>query len=167
MPRLLPGTLLFEGVSGVVEEVPGVEEHEGQEQGHSILLKKRTHRLTYSPGREEEGEVLLSPEVTYGPPGLDLSCPVALSVAHCADLSGPTDATLAVRLKRRTPENKWENVVRCGSDWAVDPQNPAAQLRECNPFLLHVSSSGLPFPSMSRFKMDFRESKKSPNPKEP
>ncbi|CAL8377151.1 unnamed protein product [Boreogadus saida] len=28
MPRLLPGTLLLEGVSGVVEEVPGVEEHE-------------------------------------------------------------------------------------------------------------------------------------------
>ncbi|CAL8342697.1 unnamed protein product [Arctogadus glacialis] len=30
MPRLLPGTLLLEGVSGVVEEVPGVEEHEGE-----------------------------------------------------------------------------------------------------------------------------------------
>ncbi|CAL8406136.1 unnamed protein product [Arctogadus glacialis] len=57
---------------------------------------------------EEEDEVLLSPEVTYGPPGLDLSCPVALTVAHCADLSGPADATWAVRLRRRTPENKWE-----------------------------------------------------------
>ena len=61
-----------------------------------------------SPAPEEEDEVLLGPEVTYGPPGLDLSCPVALSVAHCADLSGPADAAWAVRLKRRTPENKWE-----------------------------------------------------------
>uniref|UniRef100_A0A8C5B4F3 Netrin receptor UNC5 n=1 Tax=Gadus morhua TaxID=8049 RepID=A0A8C5B4F3_GADMO len=59
----------------------------------------------------DEDEVLLSPEVTYGPPGLDLSCPVALSVAHCADLSSPADATWAVRLKRRTPENKWEEVM--------------------------------------------------------
>ena len=33
MPRLLPGTLLLEGVSGVVEEVPGVEEHEGEVGG--------------------------------------------------------------------------------------------------------------------------------------
>ncbi|XP_059906368.1 netrin receptor UNC5D-like isoform X2 [Gadus macrocephalus] len=64
-----------------------------------------------STAPEEEDEVLLSPEVTYGPPGLDLSCPVALSVAHCADLSGPADATWAVRLKRRTPENKWEEVM--------------------------------------------------------
>uniref|UniRef100_A0A8C4ZM72 Netrin receptor UNC5 n=1 Tax=Gadus morhua TaxID=8049 RepID=A0A8C4ZM72_GADMO len=64
-----------------------------------------------STGPEDEDEVLLSPEVTYGPPGLDLSCPVALSVAHCADLSGPADATWAVRLKRRTPENKWEEVM--------------------------------------------------------
>jgi hypothetical protein len=36
------------------------------------------------------------------PPGLDLS------MAHCADLSGPADAAWAVHLKRRTPENKWE-----------------------------------------------------------
>ncbi|CAL8387608.1 unnamed protein product [Boreogadus saida] len=68
-------------------------------------------RYFMGTGPEDEDEVLLSPEVTYGPPGLDLSCPVALSVAHCADLSGPADATWAVRLKRRTPENKWEEVM--------------------------------------------------------
>ena len=33
MPRLPLGTLLLEGVSGVVEEVPGVEEHEGEVGG--------------------------------------------------------------------------------------------------------------------------------------
>ena len=55
---------------------------------------------------EEEDEVLLSPEVTFGPPGLDLSCPVVLSLAHCAHLSAA--AAWAVRLKRRSPENKWE-----------------------------------------------------------
>ena len=71
----------------------------------SLLLSPPPHHSTVP---EEENEVLLSPEVTYGPPGLDLSCPVALSVAHCADLSSPADATWAVRLKRRTPENKWE-----------------------------------------------------------
>ena len=71
----------------------------------SLLLSPPPHHSTVP---EEENEVLLSPEVTYGPPGLELSCPVALSVAHCADLSSPADATWAVRLKRRTPENKWE-----------------------------------------------------------
>ncbi|KAK0143007.1 Netrin receptor UNC5D [Merluccius polli] len=60
-----------------------------------------------STAPEEGEEVLLSPEVTYGPSGLDLSCPVALSVAHCADLSG-TNNNWSVRLKRRTQDNKWE-----------------------------------------------------------
>ncbi|CAL8281764.1 unnamed protein product [Gadus morhua 'NCC'] len=45
------------------------------------------------------------------PPGAGPVLPVALSVAHCADLNGPADATWAVRLKRTTPENKWEEVM--------------------------------------------------------
>ncbi|KAJ3604870.1 hypothetical protein NHX12_026922 [Muraenolepis orangiensis] len=65
---------------------------------------------------EEGDEVLLSPEVTYGPPGLDLSCPVALSVAHCADLGTVPGRHWAVRLKRRTPENKWEEVMSIGEE---------------------------------------------------
>ncbi|KAJ3605090.1 hypothetical protein NHX12_027140 [Muraenolepis orangiensis] len=58
----------------------------------------------------EEGDVL-SPEETYGQLGLDLSCPVALSAAHCADLGTAASRYLAVPLKRRMPENKWEEVM--------------------------------------------------------
>lgn len=54
---------------------------------------------------EESQEVLLSPEVTYGPPGLDLSCPVAMTIAHCAEVA--TD-NWSIRLKRQTQDNKWE-----------------------------------------------------------
>ncbi|CAL8281646.1 unnamed protein product [Gadus morhua 'NCC'] len=82
-----------------------------------------------STAPEEEDEVLLSPEVTYGPPGLDLSCPVALSVAHCADLSGPADATWAVRLKKRTPENKWEE-FSFAQVWGLGAHAPAALLQD-------------------------------------
>ncbi|KAG7258003.1 hypothetical protein CRUP_014682 [Coryphaenoides rupestris] len=75
---------------------------------------------------EDSEEVLLSPEVTYGPPGLDLSCPVVLTVSHCADLSATAAAGAnntagaaaaaadwAVRLKRRTADNKWEESTSC------------------------------------------------------
>ncbi|XP_036833015.1 netrin receptor UNC5D isoform X5 [Oncorhynchus mykiss] len=57
---------------------------------------------------EESQEVLLSPEVTYGPPGLDLSCPVAMTIAHCAEFA--TD-NWNIRLKRQTQDNKWEEVM--------------------------------------------------------
>ncbi|CDQ62999.1 unnamed protein product [Oncorhynchus mykiss] len=58
---------------------------------------------------EESQEVLLSPEVTYGPPGLDLSCPVAMTIAHCAEFA--TD-NWNIRLKRQTQDNKWEVRLR-------------------------------------------------------
>ncbi|CAL8406193.1 unnamed protein product [Arctogadus glacialis] len=77
----------------------------------SYLNFTSSYLVKWGTAPEEEDEVLLSPEATYAPPGLDLSCPVALTVAHCADLSGPADATWAVRLRRRTPENKWEEVM--------------------------------------------------------
>uniref|UniRef100_A0A8C2D1W1 Netrin receptor UNC5 n=1 Tax=Cyprinus carpio TaxID=7962 RepID=A0A8C2D1W1_CYPCA len=53
-------------------------------------------------------EILLSPEVTYGPPGLTLSCPVALTVAHCADVSSED---WNIKLKRQTQDNSWEDVM--------------------------------------------------------
>uniref|UniRef100_A0A673FMY2 Netrin receptor UNC5 n=1 Tax=Sinocyclocheilus rhinocerous TaxID=307959 RepID=A0A673FMY2_9TELE len=52
--------------------------------------------------------ILLSPEVTYGPPGLTLSCPVALTVAHCADVSSED---WNIKLKRQTQDNSWEEVM--------------------------------------------------------
>jgi len=54
---------------------------------------------------DEGQEILLSPEVTYGPPGLTLSCPVALTLAHCADVSSED---WNIKLKRQTQDNNWE-----------------------------------------------------------
>uniref|UniRef100_A0A3P9JPP7 Netrin receptor UNC5 n=1 Tax=Oryzias latipes TaxID=8090 RepID=A0A3P9JPP7_ORYLA len=53
-------------------------------------------------------EVFLSPAVTYGPPGLDLSCSVAMTIAHCAEVSADS---WAIRLKRQILDNKWEEVM--------------------------------------------------------
>uniref|UniRef100_A0A8C1MQ13 Netrin receptor UNC5 n=1 Tax=Cyprinus carpio TaxID=7962 RepID=A0A8C1MQ13_CYPCA len=53
-------------------------------------------------------EILLSPEVTYGPPGLTLSCPVALTIAHCADVSSED---WNIKLKRQAQDNSWEEVM--------------------------------------------------------
>ncbi|XP_023694324.1 netrin receptor UNC5D isoform X2 [Paramormyrops kingsleyae] len=57
---------------------------------------------------EEGNEILLGPEVTYGPPGLSLSCPVAMTIAHCAEVS---EDNWNIRLKRKTQDNKWEEVM--------------------------------------------------------
>ncbi|XP_048846156.1 netrin receptor UNC5D isoform X3 [Brienomyrus brachyistius] len=57
---------------------------------------------------EEGNEILLGPEVTYGPPGLSLSCPVAMTIAHCAEVS---EENWNIRLKRKTQDNKWEEVM--------------------------------------------------------
>uniref|UniRef100_A0A8C6L6F0 Netrin receptor UNC5 n=1 Tax=Nothobranchius furzeri TaxID=105023 RepID=A0A8C6L6F0_NOTFU len=57
---------------------------------------------------EDGSEIFLSPAVTYGPPGLDLSCPTAMTVAHCAEVSAEN---WTIRLKRQTQDNKWEEVM--------------------------------------------------------
>ncbi|XP_061115898.1 netrin receptor UNC5D-like isoform X2 [Conger conger] len=57
---------------------------------------------------DESCEILLGPEVTYGPPGLSLSCPVAMTIAHCAEVNGEN---WNIRLKRKTHDNKWEEVM--------------------------------------------------------
>lgn len=59
---------------------------------------------------EDEPEVFLSPAVAYGPPGLDLSCPIAMTVAHCAEVAA---GNWAIRLKRQMQDDKWE--VSCFS----------------------------------------------------
>ncbi|XP_063752510.1 netrin receptor UNC5D isoform X2 [Eleginops maclovinus] len=53
-------------------------------------------------------EILLGPEVTYGPPGLDFSCPVAMTIAHCAE---PDPENWSITLKRKTQDSKWEEVM--------------------------------------------------------
>uniref|UniRef100_A0A3Q3JV94 Netrin receptor UNC5 n=1 Tax=Monopterus albus TaxID=43700 RepID=A0A3Q3JV94_MONAL len=57
---------------------------------------------------EDEPEIFLSPAVTYGPPGLDLSCPIAMTVAHCAEVTGDN---WAIRLKKQVQDNMWEEVM--------------------------------------------------------
>ncbi|XP_035235885.1 netrin receptor UNC5D-like isoform X1 [Anguilla anguilla] len=57
---------------------------------------------------DEGCEILLGPEVTYGPPGLSLSCPVAMTIAHCAEVNGEN---WNIRLKRKRHDNKWEEVM--------------------------------------------------------
>lgn len=54
---------------------------------------------------EEGPEIFLSPAVTYGPPGLDLSCPIAMTIAHCAEVAADN---WSIRLKRQVQDNKWE-----------------------------------------------------------
>ncbi|XP_067879162.1 netrin receptor UNC5D-like isoform X3 [Heterodontus francisci] len=56
----------------------------------------------------EGAEIILSPEVTCGPPGLALSHPFALTVPHCAMVCSEH---WSVKLKRQTLTGKWEEVM--------------------------------------------------------
>ncbi|XP_058631705.1 netrin receptor UNC5D isoform X2 [Onychostoma macrolepis] len=57
---------------------------------------------------EERCEIMLGPEITYGPPGLNLSYPVAMTIAHCAEVSAEN---WNIKLKRQTKDNKWEEIM--------------------------------------------------------
>ncbi|XP_053727505.1 netrin receptor UNC5D [Synchiropus splendidus] len=61
-----------------------------------------------SVGTLDGYEILLGPEVTYGPPGLDLYSPVAITIAHCAEMD---DDSWNIQLRRRTQDSKWEEVM--------------------------------------------------------
>uniref|UniRef100_A0A3Q3DIS9 Netrin receptor UNC5 n=1 Tax=Hippocampus comes TaxID=109280 RepID=A0A3Q3DIS9_HIPCM len=63
---------------------------------------------THSSALGEGSEIFLSPAVTYGPPGLELSCPVVLTMAHCCEAAADHWIT---RLKRQTQDRKWEEVM--------------------------------------------------------
>ncbi|PWA26571.1 hypothetical protein CCH79_00001138 [Gambusia affinis] len=56
---------------------------------------------------EDGAEIFLSPAVTYGPPGLDLSCPIAMTIAHCAEVAADN---WTIRLKRQI-QDKWEKLL--------------------------------------------------------
>ncbi|XP_053709920.1 unc-5 netrin receptor Da [Synchiropus splendidus] len=61
-----------------------------------------------SAASEDGAQIFLSPAVLYGPPGLDLSCPLALTIAHCAEVDA---GHWTVRLKRQTQDDEWEEVM--------------------------------------------------------
>ncbi|XP_008977562.1 netrin receptor UNC5D isoform X8 [Callithrix jacchus] len=61
------------------------------------------------PSIQSDGsEVLLSPEVTCGPPDMIVTTPFALTIPHCADVSSEH---WNIHLKKRTQQGKWEEVM--------------------------------------------------------
>ncbi|XP_036156986.1 netrin receptor UNC5D isoform X5 [Myotis myotis] len=61
------------------------------------------------PSLQSDGsEVLLSPEVTCGPPDMIVTTPFALTIPHCADVSSEH---WNVHLKKRTQQGTWEEVM--------------------------------------------------------
>uniref|UniRef100_A0A8C2KBV1 Netrin receptor UNC5 n=1 Tax=Cyprinus carpio TaxID=7962 RepID=A0A8C2KBV1_CYPCA len=73
-----------------------------------------TNQEESSAQSEERCEILLGPEITYGPPGLNLSCPVAMTIAHCADVS---TENWNIKLKRQT-KDKWEEIMSVNDESA-------------------------------------------------
>ncbi|XP_060038778.1 netrin receptor UNC5D isoform X5 [Erinaceus europaeus] len=61
------------------------------------------------PSLQSDGsEVILSPEVTCGPPDMIVTTPFALTIPHCADVSSEH---WNIHLKKRTQQGKWEEVM--------------------------------------------------------
>uniref|UniRef100_A0A8C3WHA6 Netrin receptor UNC5 n=1 Tax=Catagonus wagneri TaxID=51154 RepID=A0A8C3WHA6_9CETA len=61
------------------------------------------------PSLQSDGsEVLLSPEVTCGPPDMIVTTPFALTIPHCADVSSEH---WNIHLKKRTQQGRWEEVM--------------------------------------------------------
>ncbi|XP_067340708.1 netrin receptor UNC5D-like isoform X4 [Channa argus] len=87
---------------------------------------------------EDEPEIFLSPAVTYGPPGLDLSCPIAMTIAHCAEVASDN---WTIRLKRQMQDNKWEEVM------SVDEESTSCycllEAQRCHVLLEHPGSYAL------------------------
>lgn len=55
--------------------------------------------------QSDGSEVLLSPEVTCGPPDMMVTTPFALTIPHCADVSSEH---WNIHLKKRTQQGTWE-----------------------------------------------------------
>lgn len=99
--------------------------------------------IVFSVQTLEGCEILLGPEVMYGPPGLDLFCPVAMTIAHCAEVDAEN---WNIQLKRRTQDSKWE--VRAAGPHlssTVQPIKISAWLRH------GIWLSMLSFSSMAQF----------------
>ncbi|XP_023394195.1 netrin receptor UNC5D isoform X4 [Pteropus vampyrus] len=81
---------------------------------HGAILEENSWEIYMSinqgePSLQSDGsEVLLSPEVTCGPPDMIVTTPFALTIPHCADVSSEH---WNIHLKKRTQQGKWEEVM--------------------------------------------------------
>ncbi|TRY60815.1 hypothetical protein DNTS_003153 [Danionella cerebrum] len=106
---VVPNTDLYSTHRGVSLLVP----HGAIEEGTTWELYMSITQQESSAFSDEGQEILLSPEVRYGPPGMSLSCPVALTIAHCADVSAED---WNIKLKRENQDNHWEEVMTVEED---------------------------------------------------
>lgn len=87
----------------------------------------------YSTASDDGSEIFLSPAVTYGPPGLDLSYPIAMTIPHCAEVAADN---WTIRLKRHIQDNKWEVSKFCYPSPVVNMFEfpPVAQVQNANKY---------------------------------
>ncbi|XP_042200471.1 netrin receptor UNC5D isoform X3 [Callorhinchus milii] len=97
------GGCLIDPVQGVSMVVPLGAIPEGNSWELYVVIQDRESSLQL-----EGAETLLSPEVSCGPSGLTLSCPIALTVPHCAVMCSQQ---WNIKLRRRVTRGKWEEVM--------------------------------------------------------
>lgn len=114
----------------------------------SAIISVRSHlqtfaflcvSLLFSAQTLEGCEILVGPEVTYGPSDLDLLCPVAMTMAHCAEVDAEN---WNIQLKRKTQDGKWEVSRRpntCHLHYSASHPNLAQ--------LMPLASQSFSFPS--------------------
>ncbi|GAB5570325.1 netrin receptor UNC5D isoform X7 [Prionailurus iriomotensis] len=94
---------------GAIPEENSWEIYMSINQGEPRVPRRFSGFSSKSVSLQSDGsEVLLSPEVTCGPPDMTVTTPFALTIPHCADVSSEH---WNIHLKKRTQQGKWEEVM--------------------------------------------------------